>query len=90
MFGRALLAFLTLPGIVAGLIPGVLVLADPQPGRGLAPGFCLLGAGVVLLLSCVRDFSVAGRGTLAPWAPPQRLVVVGLYRYMRTRCMSRC
>jgi len=31
----------------------------------------------------VRDFYVAGRGTLAPWAPPERLVVVGLYRFSR-------
>jgi protein-S-isoprenylcysteine O-methyltransferase Ste14 len=31
----------------------------------------------------VRDFYVVGRGTLAPWEPPRRLVVVGLYRYSR-------
>jgi protein-S-isoprenylcysteine O-methyltransferase Ste14 len=31
----------------------------------------------------VRDFYVAGGGTLAPWAPPRRLVVVGLYRVSR-------
>ena len=36
-----------------------------------------------MLLWCVRDFYVAGRGTLAPWAPPSRLVVVGLYRFSR-------
>jgi protein-S-isoprenylcysteine O-methyltransferase Ste14 len=42
-----------------------------------------LALGVMGLLWCVRDFYVAGRGTLAPWAPPSRLVVVGLYRYSR-------
>jgi protein-S-isoprenylcysteine O-methyltransferase Ste14 len=31
----------------------------------------------------VRDFAVRGRGTLAPWDPPQRLVVDGSYRYVR-------
>jgi protein-S-isoprenylcysteine O-methyltransferase Ste14 len=31
----------------------------------------------------VRDFYVAGRGTLAPWAPPRALVVTGLYRFSR-------
>jgi protein-S-isoprenylcysteine O-methyltransferase Ste14 len=31
----------------------------------------------------VRDFYVAGRGSLAPWAPPERLVVIGLYRLSR-------
>jgi protein-S-isoprenylcysteine O-methyltransferase Ste14 len=28
-------------------------------------------------------FSAAGKGTLAPWDPPRRLVVVGLYRFTR-------
>ena len=40
-------------------------------------------AGFVLLLSCVRDFYVAGKGTLAPWSPPRNLVTVGLYRFSR-------
>jgi protein-S-isoprenylcysteine O-methyltransferase Ste14 len=38
---------------------------------------------VVVLLWCVRDFYVSGRGTLAPWDPPKHLVVVGLYRFTR-------
>jgi protein-S-isoprenylcysteine O-methyltransferase Ste14 len=41
------------------------------------------GVGVLLLLWCVRDFHVIGRGSLAPWAPPERLVTVGLYRVTR-------
>jgi len=43
----------------------------------------VLGGGLVVLLWCVRDFYVSGRGTLAPWNPPKRLVVVGLYRFTR-------
>ena len=31
----------------------------------------------------MRDFYVFGKGTLAPWAPPSRLVVIGLCRYTR-------
>jgi protein-S-isoprenylcysteine O-methyltransferase Ste14 len=31
----------------------------------------------------VWDFGWTGRGTPAPFAPPQRLVVVGLYRHVR-------
>ncbi|HSC79503.1 MAG TPA: isoprenylcysteine carboxylmethyltransferase family protein [Chitinolyticbacter sp.] len=83
MLARALLALLALPGVVAFGVPllwlqldGYAVLAHPL---GLAP----LLAGCIGLLWCVRDFYVAGKGTLAPWAPPQRLVVVGLYRYSR-------
>jgi protein-S-isoprenylcysteine O-methyltransferase Ste14 len=83
MFVRALFAFLVQPGIVAGLVPGLIVFADAHRHGSFAPGFALLLAGLVLLLWCVRDFYVAGRGTLAPWAPPQQLVVVGLYRYAR-------
>ena len=51
------------------------------PVRSL--GLVLLALGLGLLLWCVRDFYVAGRGTLAPWAPPEQLVVVGLYRVTR-------
>ena len=46
-------------------------------------GLLPLSLGLVLLLWTVRDFYVAGRGTLAPWSPPQELVVVGLYRVSR-------
>lgn len=40
-------------------------------------------AGLVALLGCVRDFYRTGRGTLATWDPPKRLVTVGLYRLTR-------
>ncbi|MBI5506798.1 MAG: isoprenylcysteine carboxylmethyltransferase family protein [Deltaproteobacteria bacterium] len=82
---RALIAFMVLPGLCAGLLPPVLLALDPwrlTEGLPLA-GSLLLAAGLVVLLWCVRDFLAIGRGTLAPWDPPRRLVVVGLYRYMR-------
>lgn len=31
----------------------------------------------------MREFYVAGRGTLAPWAPPQQLLTSGPYRFSR-------
>jgi protein-S-isoprenylcysteine O-methyltransferase Ste14 len=82
LFLRALFAFLALPGMVAFVLPALLV------PRNAARTFHLTGivpfvAGVVVLVWCVRDFSVAGRGTLAPWDPPRRLVSVGLYRFSR-------
>src|SRR5262249_7494270 len=43
----------------------------------------VLVPGVVILLACVREFYVSGRGTLAPWAPPVHLVTTGPYRVSR-------
>lgn len=79
-FWQALAAFLALPGVVAFLVPWLL---RPDRGPVHASGWIVLGIGLGLLLWCVRDFYVAGKGTLAPWAPPTRLVVVGLYRFTR-------
>jgi protein-S-isoprenylcysteine O-methyltransferase Ste14 len=39
--------------------------------------------GFAVAIRCVWDFGHTGRGTPAPFAPPQRLVVVGFYRYVR-------
>jgi protein-S-isoprenylcysteine O-methyltransferase Ste14 len=83
MYARAFIAFVALPGVVAGVVPALLASADTHSRGGLAFGFVLLVLGLVLLLLCVRDFFVSGRGTLAPWDPPKRLVVVGLYRFVR-------
>ena len=83
MFLRALFAFLALPGMVAGVIPVLIALAARNGHAGSAAGFGLVGLGLFLLLWCVRDFYVSGKGTLAPWHPPQHLVVVGLYRRVR-------
>lgn len=39
--------------------------------------------GFTVAVRCIWDFGHTGRGTPAPFAPPQRLVVVGFYRYVR-------
>jgi protein-S-isoprenylcysteine O-methyltransferase Ste14 len=81
LFARALLAFLALPGVIAFAVPWFL---PRRPGTTFeAPGVAPFGLGIVLLLWCVRDFHVAGQGTLAPWSPPKHLVRVGLYRCSR-------
>lgn len=84
MFLRALIAFLALPGVVALAIPLSLGLRELRNGGEFSAwGLLPLCGGFVLLLWCVRDFYVAGKGTLAPWSPPRNLVVVGVYRYSR-------
>jgi len=82
MFTQALIAFLALPGVVAFAIPGVWVLVTNAP-LAHPLGLGLLFVGAAGLLWCVRDFYARGKGTLAPWSPPQQLVIVGLYRYTR-------
>jgi protein-S-isoprenylcysteine O-methyltransferase Ste14 len=42
---------------------------------------CVLG--IKLMSMTVRMFATEGGGTLAPWDPPEKLVVMGIYRYMR-------
>lgn len=83
MFGRAVLAFLALPGVVAYLVPLLLAPTDTAGTAWRWSGRVLIVVGSTLLLWCVRDFYVAGKGTLAPWSPPQRLVTSGLYRWTR-------
>ncbi len=78
---RSTLSFAALPGLVAYLIPLVLLRPPGVPPR--FPGVAVAGLGTTILLACVRAFHVRGRGTLAPWDPPLRLVVTGLYRYSR-------
>jgi len=39
--------------------------------------------GFAVALRCIWDFGRTGHGTPAPIAPPQKLVVVGPYRYVR-------
>ena len=82
------LFFVLAPGVVAGLIPWWLSgwrvrdpLAYSAPLRIV--GVILIAAGVAALTSAFVRFVVEGSGTPAPVAPTQRLVVGGLYRYVR-------
>jgi protein-S-isoprenylcysteine O-methyltransferase Ste14 len=83
MFARAVVAFLLLPGTVAFLIPIYLTRRDLASRAFHESAIAPLAVGTFLLLWCVRDFYVSGRGTLAPWSPPRHLVIVGLYRWSR-------
>ena len=83
LFLKAVLAFLACPGLVAFAVP-LAVITPPERRHWVQPwGALPLGLGVAILLLTVREFYVAGRGTLAPWAPPRTLVTSGLYGYSR-------
>ena len=51
-------------------------------------GIILLAIGVFLFASSLRRFATEGKGTLAPWDPPRRLVLHGPYRYVRNPMIS--
>lgn len=84
MFARALLAFLALPGMVAGVAPWLIAAGDPWRGNG-APivGGVIYALGFLIVAVCAVEFYRAGKGTLAPWSPPKALVTGGLYRWTR-------
>jgi protein-S-isoprenylcysteine O-methyltransferase Ste14 len=46
-------------------------------------GLLLLIPGVGIIVWCFIDFVRRGHGTPAPYDPPRRLVVAGLYKYTR-------
>src|SRR5215204_2734271 len=80
--------FLVGPGIMAGLIPWLLTRWQPrEPLPYWAPmrvlGVILLVAGLIALVQAFVRFVVEGFGTPAPVAAPERLVVGGVYRYVR-------
>ena len=77
------MAFLVLPTMVAILAPLLISRMDPWRGQPWLPGLVVIFVGAFILVWCVRDFYVSGKGTLAPWSPPKNLVVVRLYRFMR-------
>ena len=83
------LVFLVLvPGVVAGLVPWWLTgWQVREPSSSWLPlrvgGAMLVAAGAVVLLHAFVRFVVEGVGTPAPVAPTDRLVVGGLYRYVR-------
>jgi protein-S-isoprenylcysteine O-methyltransferase Ste14 len=83
MLWRAAFAFFALPGMVAFVVPLTLALSQHGLFRARPLGLAMLSLGLVILVWCVVEFYVSGRGTLAPWAPPQRLVTTGPYRFSR-------
>jgi len=74
------------PGVVAGLVPWWLTgwrTGAGYPAPAWIAGALLAAAGAVVLLAAFAQFAILGRGTPAPVAPTEQLVVRGLYRYVR-------
>jgi len=46
-------------------------------------GWIVIALGVVIAFACALEFAWRGIGTPAPFDPPRRLVITGLYRWVR-------
>lgn len=80
--------FFVAPGTLAGLIPWSFTRWELRSALGdswgiRAIGILLIAVGSVGLIDSFARFVMDGLGTPAPIAPPERLVVSGLYRYVR-------
>lgn len=49
----------------------------------LVLGLILMVTGLVIMGVTISAFIRIGNGTLAPWSPTKKLVIAGLYRYVR-------
>jgi protein-S-isoprenylcysteine O-methyltransferase Ste14 len=87
-----------LPFTVLLIVPGaILWLTGFRIGWGLKlpwdavfvlAGAVMIGNGLYYLAFCIRLFMYIGRGTLAPWSPTQKLVIVGPYQHVRNPMIS--
>jgi protein-S-isoprenylcysteine O-methyltransferase Ste14 len=86
--------------MVLGVIPSVIVYRAGLDSLGLwqshpatrfilpVIGIAFIALGLSLMAATIRLFGTVGQGTLAPWNPPQRLVVDGVYRHVRNPMIS--
>lgn len=79
------LFLLAAPGVMAGLIPWLLTdwRSNGPPLPLALLGGALIAAGAAMVIHAFARFVTEGRGTPAPVAPTERLVVGGLYRFVR-------
>ena len=81
---KNLLFTLVVPGTVAVFVPLSIIRGrHPVSGLGFPAGIALLTLGAAIYTWCVWDFATFGRGTPAPIDEPKKLVVRGLYRFVR-------
>jgi protein-S-isoprenylcysteine O-methyltransferase Ste14 len=97
---KHLRAIILLPGMVTLVIPGTILWLGGMDSFHLwrsVPalkvmlsiiGVTCISLGLLLMIATIRLFVKVGKGTLAPWEPPQRLVVQGVYRHVRNPMIS--
>lgn len=88
LFLRNLLFTILHPGVVAGLIPYLIVSHQAKTSNETPSVLFYLGAiifitGCLIVLFCIIELAVRGAGTLSPADPTQKLVISGLYRFSR-------
>ncbi len=87
MFFKTLIFTILVPGTVAVLVPWMLLPYSTRPSLPIgvfrSAGWVLILSGAGIYFRCAWDFAVSGRGTPAPIAPPEDLVLRGLYRFVR-------
>lgn len=97
MMLRHLLAIAILPFTATVIVPawiarraGIELSAGESPAQLLVQfvGLILSSGAALLVASSIRHFATEGKGTLAPWDPPRRLVVHGPYRFVRNPMIS--
>ena len=85
---RNLVMIVLFPGTVVVYIPYRLLdrFGIPEPVTWSASQYMavlLLTVGTSILLKSIWSFARVGKGSLAPFDETQKLIVVGLYRYLR-------
>lgn len=86
---RNLIFTILQPGLVAGLVPYLLLRIEGRPiwpadaGIWQVAGGALMILGFGLMTICILQFAFEGKGTLSPLDPTKELVVKGCYRYSR-------
>ena len=83
-------ALVTIPGLILWLSAGAGAswrLAPPDSPWFWA-ALVLMAGGLVLMGWTMTLFTRRGEGTPAPWDPPKKLVVAGIYQYVRNPMIS--
>ena len=84
LFLKNLLFTVLVPATVAFYMPFIIWRGRPSAnGIAALPAVIVFAIGAAIYFWCLWDFATFGRGTPAPIDPPRRLVVRGLYRYVR-------